>query len=259
MKLLSLNVWGGTDFAPLMDYLQKQIASADIFCFQEVFDNNEHVSVTHGARANLWEELSNLFLDFHKFYYPAFKNFDVHKKVDFKLTSGLGMFIKRDINISSEGDYFTYRQRFAPLAKDIHDTPVNLQYAIFNKDGRQYLICNFHGLWYPGDKLDTKDRIRQSEKILKFLDNQTGAKIICGDFNLMPQTKSVGLLDAKLRDLIKEFNINTTRSSLSPFYGKKGEQKFADYTFVSKDIKVVGFQVPHVAVSDHLPMVLEFN
>ncbi len=258
MKLLSLNLWGGKDFGPLMEYLTQQISTIDIFCFQEVFDTKDHLNLSHDIRADLWQDLSNLFLDFHKFYYPAFEGIDDKGRAKYNLTSGLGMFVKRSIKIDNEGDYFVYRRRFAHLENDTKGAPVNLQFVNFRVNGKKILICNCHGIWYPGDKLDTKDRIKQLERILKFSDNHTGAKIICGDFNLMPQTKSMAILENKLRDLIKEFNIKRTRSKLSPFYNQPDEQKFADYTFVSKDVEVITFQVPQVTVSDHLPMILEF-
>lgn len=259
MKLLSLNLWGGRDFGPLMKYLESLIGDIDIFCFQEVFDTKDHINLSHHIRADLWQDLYNLFLDFHKFYYPAFEGIDDAGKAKYNLTSGLGMFIRRNISIEDEGDYFVYRKRFAHLEGDTKGAPVNLQYASFKIEDKQFLICNFHGIWFPGDKLDTDDRLRQSEKILEFLGNHEGAKIVCGDFNLMPSTKSVAILETSLRDLIKDFNIKQTRSKLSPYYGKSDEQHFADYTFVSKDIKVVHFEVPNVSVSDHLPMILEFE
>ena len=61
-----------------------------------------------------------------------------------------------------------------------------------------------------------------------------------------------------MRNLIIEKNIPRTRSKLSPFWGKSDFQKFADYTFVSKNIVVKDFSVPDVEISDHLPMILEF-
>jgi endonuclease/exonuclease/phosphatase family metal-dependent hydrolase len=41
-----------------------------------------------------------------------------------------------------------------------------------------------------------------------------------------------------------------------PFYGK---QPFADYIFITPDIKVKNFEVPDLEISDHLPMILDFD
>ena len=65
------------------------------------------------------------------------------------------------------------------------------------------------------------------------------------------------LLDfIKQESKVKEYQISTTRS---PLYRNFAEMKFADYTLVSPGIEVKTFLVPQVEVSDHLPMILEFE
>lgn len=73
-----------------------------------------------------------------------------------------------------------------------------------------------------------------------------------GDFNLLPESESLKKFEEfGLRNLIKEYGITSTRSSL---YQK--EEKYADYAFVSKDIEVQEFAVLPDEVSDHLPLSL---
>lgn len=91
------------------------------------------------------------------------------------------------------------------------------------------------------------------------MDSNVGSKIIVGDFNLLPETESLKIIGEGMRNLIGEFNIARTRSNLSPFFGKKEFQKFADYTLATPDVKVLDFKVLEVEVSDHLPMILEFD
>lgn len=67
------------------------------------------------------------------------------------------------------------------------------------------------------------------------------------------------MIEENYRNLIKEFNIEKTRSKLSPYAGKSNFQKFADYIFVSEDVNVTRFEVPDLEISDHLPMILEFS
>lgn len=259
MKLLSLNIWGGREYFELIDFLEKIIPEIDIYCFQEVFDSKDSISYSHEVRADIWQKLKDLFLDYHRFYYPSMSGWDDKGSVPYDLSTGLGMFIKRDIEVSGEGDFFTYRRRFAPIKLDTKDQPVNLQYAHLGEGGGKVHVYNFHGIWYPGDKLDTPERIEQSEKLAEFINGQEGIRILCGDFNLMPETESVSILETNFKNLIKDFNIRTTRSILNPYRGSPFEQAFADYVFVSKEVKVVNFKVPDVAISDHLPMILEFK
>ncbi len=107
--------------------------------------------------------------------------------------------------------------------------------------------------------LDEMGVLVNKYKVKEIMDKQKGAKILVGDFNLLPETESIKVFETNMRNLIKEFNIGITRSNLSPFYGKSDFQKFADYTFVTKDIDVKSFEVPQVEISDHLPMILKFS
>ncbi|MBP8994985.1 MAG: hypothetical protein KBG30_14410 [Bacteroidales bacterium] len=86
------------------------------------------------------------------------------------------------------------------------------------------------------------------------MDNFNGAKILCGDFNVAPDTKSMEILETSMNNLVKEYKVTTTRSHL---YTK--EHKFADYILVSPEIKVKKFEVIQDVVSDHLPLMLEFD
>lgn len=259
MKILSLNLWGGKAFSPLMEFLGKYNNDVDVFCFQEVFGTSNNVVETGGARANLLQELSNLFINYREFYYPTIRGVNPKGHVGFDLKFGLATFVKREIEIESEGDFFTYRSRFAPTKPDFTDEPSNVVYLNFNHNDKSFLVCNIHGIWYSGDKLDNPNRLAQTKKILEFIKKHEGPKVLCGDFNLRPETQSIKMLEQGLNNLVKECKIKTTRSPLDPFQGTKDFQSFADYTFVSRDIKVVDFQVPTVSVSDHLPMILEFE
>lgn len=116
------------------------------------------------------------------------------------------------------------------------------------------MVVNVHGHWTGKGKSDDDDRIKQSEKIVNFLDMISLPKIVCGDFNLLLNTKSIAMIDAKLKNLIKEHKILSTRTSLY-----KKEERHADYVFVSPDIKVNSFKVLPDEVSDHSPLFLDFE
>lgn len=127
-------------------------------------------------------------------------------------------------------------------------------------DEGSLITTNIHGVSRPGDKLDSPGRIKLSEEIIDYLkDKKDIPQIICGDFNLLPFTKSAVIFeDAGYQNLIKEHRISTTRNELAwdRFLGNK--QLFADYTFVSDKVEVKDFKVPNISISDHLPMILDF-
>lgn len=127
--------------------------------------------------------------------------------------------------------------------------------------GKQVVhIGNFHGVSRPGEKLDDPVRLRQSRRLLEFFEDKAGPKIIGGDFNLLPETQSIVMFEARgYRDLIKEFRIETTRNRLAWEAHPNSKQYFSDYVFVSPEVKLKGFSVPNLEVSDHLPLLLEIE
>ena len=91
--------------------------------------------------------------------------------------------------------------------------------------------------------------------MIDFLKTVDGEVILCGDFNLLPDTESIKKFsDFGLRNLIYENNITSTRTS---FYTK--QDKFADYVFVSEGISVEEFKVLPDEVSDHSALYLDFS
>lgn len=260
MKLISLNTWGGKIFDPLMDFIRKNAKDTDIFCFQEVFNTPTKNYEYAGYRVNLYQEISKALKkiknNFKGYYastqaYYAFSSRSV-VPVGFDLSWGLTIFVRESLNVKAFGDFFVFGQKNSFSAENLSTLPRNFQYLNLVINNKEFLICNFHGLWTPNSKSDTPSRIKQSEKIIQFLDKQKSEKILCGDFNLDINTKSVRILEQNMKNLIREYKIKTTRNKYFP-----GNEKFADYVFVSNGIKVNNFQVPNIEISDHLPMILE--
>ena len=130
-----------------------------------------------------------------------------------------------------------------------------MQYIRIEKTGKILNISNIHGLWNGQGKNDTEQRIEQSMRIKGFLEKLEGDIVLCGDFNLLPETKSISIIEnIGLKNLIKEFNITSTRTS---FYKKP--LKFADYIFTSKNIMIKSFEVLPDEVSDHSPLIIEVD
>lgn len=262
MKLISLNTWGGKYVDPLIDFIKQHSKNTEIFCLQEIYNTSSDIKQYRNIiRANLLTELKNILKDFQVFYFPTIFGFDDEaNKIDFNLSYGPAIFIKKSIKVAFHHDYFIYRDKslynikknFSNLATPLQHIKITLNNKIFN-------IFNFHGTPYPPAKKDTVKRLNEARKVKKIIDKTNGAKILVGDFNLSLHIKSIEIFETGMTNLIKKFNIQRTRSRLSPYYGKRNFQKFADFTFVSSDVNVIDFQVPEVEVSDHLPMILEFS
>lgn len=258
MKLVSLNIWGGEIFRPLMDFIKEQSRTTDIFCFQETFQSDSSVEISSHIRTNIFNDIKSVLKDFNGYFAKTFSRYDLTKIVDFDLRFGIAIFVNKTIAVNLYEENFIHKVDGGYIDRGGYsETSRKIQSIQFKKENKLFNIYNLHGLWVPdslGGKKDNKDRIRQSEEIKKFVQKHDGKKIIAGDFNLYPNTKSLTLLEDGFRNLIKDYNISTTRSAL---YTRKF--KFADYILVSPEVKVIDFQVPNVAISDHLPMILEFT
>lgn len=242
MKLICLNIWGGHIKKPLLNFVS-QHKNIDFFCFQEVYHNAKEKISTDENRVELeiFSEIQGELSNHKAFFRPIVNNI-----------YGIGMLIHKDIDIICEGDVTIHENNDYIGSGPTHSR--NLQWVKCSSNGQIYTILNVHGLWNGMGKNDSLERIAQSKKIKTFIDSINTPKILCGDFNLKPNTESIKIIKNSMQDLISEYAITSTRSSL---YLK--EDKFADYIFSSNDVIVKEFKVLQDVVSDHLPLLLEFN
>jgi endonuclease/exonuclease/phosphatase family metal-dependent hydrolase len=259
MKLITLNTWGArAGHQNFLNFIKKN-NEIDVFCLQEVWDvkdeNGKHVLsllseaivggvVLRNMMEDLFQNISSILQSHYAFFRP---HYGTHY--------GLAMFVKKSINLTEEGDIFVYKTRdFVPTG-DVGNHARNIQYANIETGNGSLTIINFHGLWNGKGKTDTDDRLEQSKNILSFISKLNNPFILCGDFNLLPDTESLKMFERfGLRNLIKENNITSTRTS---FYTK--EHKYADYVFVSEGINVNEFKVLPDEVSDHCALYLDFE
>lgn len=241
MKLISLNIWGGHLSKPLLQFI-KDHKDVDIFCFQEVYHNAPEKVSTEDRENHLsiFSEIQKI-LDQHMgFFKPAVKG-----------VYGLAAFVKKDIMVSREGDTTIHHNPDYPGLGPTHSRI--LQWLECLRDEKTYTILNVHGLWNGQGKNDCPERIQQSHHIKNFMNHLKTPYVLCGDFNLNPDTESLRSIADSAVDLIKTYDIKSTRSS---FYTK--QEQFADYLFTSPDVIINDFSVLPDEVSDHLPLLLDF-
>lgn len=246
MKLITLNIWGGKVFEPLMNFFKMRAEDTDIFCLQEVFNNPPQIKSkvqTKVAKEDIYKDIAEVLKDFDGYFAPTQDG-----------EESLTIFVKKKFGVQEIADQFVYRWRNAMEGNDASTYGINVQYTKFSKSEKNYMVCNLHGHWTPNFKGDNPARLEQSQNIKKMLDNFKGAKILCGDFNVAPDTKSMEILETSMTNLVKKYKVATTRSH---FYTK--EHKFADYILVSPEIQVKKFEVIQDVVSDHLALMLEFD
>jgi endonuclease/exonuclease/phosphatase family metal-dependent hydrolase len=253
MKLICLNIWGGRAGADkLLTFLDSH-RDADFICMQEVwsapYQNLEgapagaeeiaHAEIMVFAK----QQIGALLAGHHAFFHPN------HLK-DY----GLMTLVSKTLSVVDSGDVFVHRERGYVPQGNLGLHARNLQFVTVEAAGGRFSVMNFHGLWNGLGKGDSEERIAQSRRILDFLRGRKEPFVLCGDFNLLPETDSLRMLEAAaLRNLVVEWGFATTRTRL---YARP--DKFADYVFVSDGVKVRDFRVLPDEVSDHAPLLLEF-
>lgn len=258
MKLLCLNIWGGKTGEKLLEFIEKNSKDTDIFCFQEMFTSDRETLTPNGSKANILDDIKNVLNDFNYYFSPTYHNRDFQDVVSYPLSQGPATFWKKSLHLKEKGEIFTHNSEndvrfFEP--DHIPNPPRNFQYFIFDK----FLVINVHGFWNPAPKTDTPERLKQSQMILDFVKKYDTKKIICGDFNLRIDSKSLKMFeDNGFINLVKESNYQTTRSTLYDIKWRLNDL-FADYMIVSKNIKVNDFKVLEDEVSDHLTLTLNFE
>lgn len=227
MKIVFLNVLNCKIIDGIREFIDKHSGDTDVFCFQEAYDESKSLFA---------ELLSNYqLISDYKF---------VNEKDDFPQAT----YIKNTLKVNAS----------ETLLADIPNTGLGI-YTQFTSGNRAINLCNLHGISKPGDKLDTSERLQQSEIIIDYFRDFAGPTIIGGDLNLDFDSQSIKMFeDNGYRNLIKEFKIPTTRNKLVwDLFPNK--QYFSDYVFVNPATEVKQFVVEDVEISDHLPMILEIN
>lgn len=228
MKLVFLNVWDGLRRDELMEFIKDQVKDTDIFCFQEATDEMKHHfrDVLFG-----YKEISDYkFISDHDNFHQS-------------------IFIKDSITIMSSGSLISIG--------------MDRGLAIYAKlkIGQDIMyVCNVHGIARPGNKLDNPGRIQQSSGIIEFFKDKQEPIVIGGDFNLNPETNSVKMFEEHgYTDLIKQFDIKTTRNHFAWDKYPNNKMYYSDFVFINNKVTCESFQVPNNEVSDHLPLILEIK
>lgn len=135
-----------------------------------------------------------------------------------------------------------------------HDYNIrNLQHAAVDIEGKTVHILNHHGHHVREHKNGTDDTLRQCQQIMDYIDTLDGPVILAGDFNLSPTSKSIEMINSKLRNLPLEYKLKTTRNHLT------NKSEVCDYIFVNDQVNIQNFEMLEDVVSDHAALLLDFN
>lgn len=267
MKLISLNV---ALFESNNDRVGEFLATQkpDIICIQEAVQKEDpgvdpqYVSMDHIAKATPELKYSyfspNWFIkDFHM------KNFHQRKSFDFEFGGFLktGGLVRSRYKMLKKIDLPVGNSDFAgKKITDWSDWPEKQSKLVQAVDlelpwGKKIRVINYHGIW-SREKIGNRLTLAACQKIARLAKEVDFPVIITGDFNLFPDTKSMKVFK-DFRSLVDEQNIKTTRPNSNEL--SHLERNVVDYILVSTGIRVNSFEVPDIDISDHLPLILDFE
>ena len=264
IKLLSLNVaLFEKNNEKLARFIQKQ--NVDILALQEVTRRVDVGANREFISMNSIDVGSSPLLE--SFFAPVcvFSNFekkDFHDKdlfsVNFKGKVEFGSYLKTRYPIVKAQNVFV--QNHFSYVTDWSAWPEEdyraVQVTDLEIEGKKLRVLNYHGIWSK-DKKDS-DKSKSACEVIKKLALETEyPSIICGDFNLFPDTDSIGVFAPELTSLVDQFNIASTRPATNELNCEK--RNVVDYIFVTKGVTVKNFEVIESDASDHLPLLLEFE
>ena len=167
-----------------------------------------------------------------------------YTKSKFKITKGQNIFLQNHFTYTTDRSKWPDEDYRAVLVTDL---------KIGNK---QLRVLNYHGIW-TRDKQGNEKTLKACKMINNLALEAESEVVICGDFNLFPDTPSMKLFNKNYTSLVDKFNVKTTRPSSNEL--SKLERNVVDYIWVSKGIKINSFEVVLNDISDHLPLVLNFE
>lgn len=255
MKVVVLNIWGGRGGREnLLNFFDRNKGSVDVFCLQEMW-SGPYTEYSDRLIGGVVMDYSSLMVDAVQRISELMTGYNSYFRPHLLEDYGLMMLVREELPVVDEGEVFVYKFKGFVPDGDLGKHGRNIQYVTIDTPHGKRTVINFHGLWNGLGKGDSEDRITQSRNIIDFLKKLDHPFVLCGDFNLLPDTESLKMFeDFGLRNLISEYGIKSTRSSL---YEKPN--KFADYVFVHSQINVKEFRVMEDVVSDHLALYLDFE
>ena len=256
MKIISFNIGIKIDNSVQVgEYLKTQ--QADIVCLQEVMRPLEP-SVYAIFRSE--ETIRDILKDKYPFYFFApewvANKHKKHVRPNEKGVREFGGMVEQGKLILSKYpivhgyNYFYHKNYEFDFDRtnfyngDDHGRA--LQVCEIEVDGKIIQVANVHGT-YSSDKLDSERSIKQSQFILSKLQAKNLPSILLGDFNVLPTTESIGLINKNYNNINNTFRISRTVPS----------GKMIDYVFLSKELIAGKLVVEEIGISDHYPIILE--
>ena len=261
MKLISFNIAIFIDNSKQVgEFIKSQ--NPEIVAFQEIIRHfDESVFQKYKSKLHVEQIIGDKLP--YSFFGPLWitdvniKNGKVYREYGGFIEQGNEVISKYPIvSATNEHYYKSYEYSADRTNFYTEDNARSVQIVELNINGKIIQILNLHGT-YSKNKCDNERTIKQCKYVLDAAKRKDIPTIIVGDFNLFPESKSIQILNKEFRNLIDEYNITTTRPDFVD--SRDVGNNVVDYIFVNDKIKVNNFKVFNTIISDHFPLILDFD
>jgi len=264
MKLIHLNVESFKYFDALVDFLE--VEKPDIVSLVEVTDGSFFGS-RWGEQRDYIGELSMKFGWKSVFHPTVFRDMNTYR-----IALWAGVLSRFSIMVEKQ---LYFGDQFPTIVPNDHvsfsDKPKYERYPYAWKWSLPFLItqiqteqglirlltAHFHVSY---ECLETLQIWQDAERVVEYLNTYDDIPtILTGDFNIRNESMAVNIIKEKLTQQ-SEFFQNTLCRSIHPIFEDKPGHTglWIDHIF-TKNVSVSSCDVRDVAVSDHLPLILQFN
>jgi endonuclease/exonuclease/phosphatase family metal-dependent hydrolase len=245
LKIVQVNIWQGKFGQQIIDFLQAE--KPDFVCMQEVNDLPGRSGYSFFATL---DEIKQGAAFNHAFMSATYSSRYMERELDY------GNAILSRLTPAAEETIFTngqYIKNFDMMQSKGEGNNRNLQHMTVQLNGRSLHILNHHGYWVYGSKAGNDETLRQMKIIADVIDSLDGPIILCGDFNLSPDSQSLNLINQRLTNLSAKHGLKNTYSQFST------REAVCDHIFVNDQVKVERFEMSEVLISDHKALILDFE
>jgi len=253
MKIIQVNTWCGRISGSLLRLIAQE--KPDIICVQEVYDTGGKTLKVFADQFNILYDIGNISGCTNIYFSPTW---------DFELggnSVAFGNAILSRYPISNQKEEFTSGERHTktPDNDGIPNTRKWQSCVIQVQDKTPITIFNYQGYLANKDRGDEKT-VQTLSSLKAAIEQAQGPVIVCGDFNLSPDTEGITFIDeAGLKNLTTDYKVKTTLSEAHYAPMPDRGRVACDYILTSEEIKINNFSVSEEIVSDHKALILDFD
>ncbi len=109
MRLITLNLWGGKLFNPLLHFVKEHATDIDVFCFQECYRSDQDRIIAREMHADIYGQIGSVLEDHQGYFSTHLESRDLETEVNFKLEAGLAIFVNYRHIVKEINDFFIFR------------------------------------------------------------------------------------------------------------------------------------------------------